>query len=136
LSRATSCAAPCDAGWLYAYVVVNLSSVNATSGLDRIEAALDNTTLQPYTGAQLVAGDGVHTLVYFAEVKAGNPSAIVYVTVPIDGTLPTITVNPVGRMGNAGWYQSNVTVMSKATDGTSGVAFQTIRIGTGGAVPY
>src|SRR5438046_9519483 len=52
------------------------------------------------------------------------------------GTLPAISVTPVGRMGNAGWYQSNVTVTSKATDGTSGVAFQTIRIGTGGAVPY
>ena len=136
VTRATSCSQPGDAGWCHGSVLVTLSSVDATSGPDRIEAALDNTTLKPYTGPQLVAGDGAHTLVYFAEDKAGNPSAIVYVTVPIDGTLPTITVNPVGRMGNAGWYQSNVTVTSKATDGTSGVAFQTIRIGTGGAVPY
>src|SRR5438876_1198981 len=136
VTRATSCSQPGDAGWCHGSVLVTLSSVDATSGPDRIQADLDNTTLKPYTGPQLVAGDGAHTLVYFAEDKAGNPSAIVYVTVPIDGTLPTITVNPVGRMGNAGWYQSNVTVMSKATDGTSGVAFQTIRIGTGGAVPY
>src|SRR5438876_2864272 len=136
VTRTTSCSQAGEAGWCHGSVVVTLSGSDTTSGLAEIDVSLDHAQFARYSGPLSIAGDGAHTLVYLAIDNAGNPSAIVYVTVPIDGTLPTITVNPVGRMGNAGWYQSNVTVMSKATDGTSGVAFQTIRIGTSGAVPY
>jgi len=74
--------------------------------------------------------------VYLAIDNAGNLGAPTTLFVPIDGTPPTINVNPVGTQANAGWYRSNVTVRSTATDGTSGVALQTIRIGTEAAVPY
>jgi len=136
VTRTTSCSQPGEAGWCHGSVRVTLSSVDATSGPAEIEVSLDNSNFAPYTGPQVVAGDGAHTLFYIAEDQAGNTAAPVLFPVPIDGTSPTINVNPVGRTGNAGWYQSDVTVTSRATDGTSGVALQTIRIGTDVAVPY
>jgi len=136
VTKTTSCSQAGEAGWCHGSVFVTLSSVDATSGPGGIEASLDGSNFAPYTGPQVVAGDGAHTFVYFAEDKAGNPSAPIALPVPIDGTLPTINVNLVGLTGNAGWYRSNVTVTSRATDATSGVALQTIRVGTGLAVPY
>ena len=136
VTRTTSCFQAGEAGWCHGTVRVTLSSVDATSGPAGIEVSLDNSAFAPYAGPQVVAGDGAHQLWYIAEDQAGNPSVPVLFPVPIDGTPPTINVNLVGTTGNAGWYRSNVNVTSRATDGTSGVAIQTIRIGTGVATPY
>ncbi len=137
VTRVASCSQAGEAGWCHGSVVVTLSASDTTSGLAEIDVSLDQSPqFARYSGPLSIAGDGAHILVYLAIDNAGNLAAPTTLFVPIDGTPPTINVNLLGLQANAGWYRSNVTVTSRATDGTSGVALQTIRIGTDVAVPY
>jgi hypothetical protein len=67
-------------------------------------------------------GDGLHTLVLYANDSAGNMglSAMVYFTVD---TAPPVTDSSMsGSLGLQGWYDSEVLVNLIAADATSGVA--------------
>ncbi len=90
-------------------MVVTLSASDTTSGLADIEVNIDQSPqFARYSGPLSIAGDGAHNLVYLAIDNAGNLGAPTTLFVPIDGTPPTINVNPVGTQANAGWYKSNV----------------------------
>lgn len=105
--------------WRNADVVVRLSASDETSGVLATIHALDD---QPdRTGDQLtVHAEGVHTISYRSEDRAGNIEAVRTTTVRIDKTAPQATARITGRSGSNGWYVGPLTVEIACADAFSG----------------
>jgi len=124
-------------GTIYGTSSVNLawSSVDATSGLNRIETSLDGAayaTHSPMTMSLLLSGlgEGSHTLVVHAVDEAGlmteKSTHFVVDTVP-----PASEAMSVGTEGLNTWFVSTVTVDLAANDATTGVRSTQYRVDGG-----
>ncbi|WP_329091393.1 ThuA domain-containing protein [Streptosporangium sp. NBC_01469] len=78
-------------------VPVTLAAADATSGVEKIEYALDSGDWTPYTTTVNVTGVGDHELRYRATDKAGNVEETKAATIKIEegGTQPTILISGV-----------------------------------------
>ncbi|WP_373872398.1 OmpL47-type beta-barrel domain-containing protein, partial [Acrocarpospora phusangensis] len=77
-------------------VPVSLAAADATSGVDRIEYALDGGAWTAYTAPVNVSGVGAHELRYRAADKAGNVEEIKAATITIEPEAqPTILISGV-----------------------------------------
>ncbi|WP_440071155.1 ThuA domain-containing protein [Streptosporangium sp. OZ121] len=77
-------------------VPVTLAATDATSGVEKIEYALDSGDWTPYTTTVDVTGVGDHELRYRATDKAGNVEETKAATIKIeDGAEPTILISGV-----------------------------------------
>ncbi|MDP2183172.1 MAG: hypothetical protein Q8K99_11470, partial [Actinomycetota bacterium] len=107
-------------GWYTSTVLAELSGLDGTSGLDRVEYDLGSGWLD-YEEA-LTLPDGEHTLSARSVDEAGNIGAVVTETVNVDTVAPVTTCAADRVPGHNGWYTDPVTLTLGATDSGSGVA--------------
>ena len=118
-----------DDAWQNQDVTVGLSATDENgSGVDRILARLDGGTLAETSSVEVskTAGDGEHTVSYFAVDEAGNEEELQTATVRIDTTAPVTTDD-----APAGWQDGDRTVKLSATDEHSGVDVTRYGVGDG-----
>ncbi|MFL5758008.1 MAG: OmpL47-type beta-barrel domain-containing protein [Chloroflexota bacterium] len=75
-------------------VTVTPTSVDADSGVARLEAAVDGAAFAPVTGPILVKTDGRHTVTFRAKDRAGNVEATKSSSFTIDRTPPSLGPSP------------------------------------------
>ncbi|MCX8173543.1 MAG: Ig-like domain-containing protein [Thermoplasmata archaeon] len=105
-------------GWFVSAVKVQLTSTDGLSGVAGVYYSIDNSTFRQYTAPVEIIAEGMHLIEYYAVDVAGNLEARKAVTVKIDTTMPSSTINMSG-----GWYRTlpvNLTI--NAMDGVSGLA--------------
>jgi hypothetical protein len=123
------------AGWYTSTVQVNISAVDATSGISATFWRQDGGSWQQVPGSAFqITGEGAHTVEYYSVDRAGNTETpeVLSPQVKID-TAPPTTQQPgyAGTLGNDGWYRSPVSVMLSASDPTSGVSVTYHQVNTG-----
>jgi hypothetical protein len=123
-------------GWYVSPVDVTINSVDLISGVSAINVRVDGGAWQSYTSRIRVAGDGVHTVDFYATDFAGNKEMIRSVKASIDSTPPTSTAAIDGTITAGGSYRSPVTVSLSGTDATSGVQSIQYRIDGGAQYVY
>ncbi|MFL6099433.1 MAG: OmpL47-type beta-barrel domain-containing protein [Actinomycetales bacterium] len=108
--------------WSNGTVTVNLSPVDALSGVASTTYAVDGGAPQTGTSFSL-ATEGDHTVTYFSTDQAGNAEAARTAHVKIDKTAPTITHSFAPLSYDGGWTNAaKVTVTFVCSDDASGVA--------------
>ncbi|MFO8133114.1 MAG: PKD domain-containing protein [Thermoplasmatota archaeon] len=81
-------------GWYRGAVTATLNATDTLSGTAEIEYAVDNGgDWETYDGAVTISGTGTHTLQYRATDAAGNREAIHNLTIHIDGTSPSASLD-------------------------------------------
>lgn len=112
---------PGRTGWYGASVRVSLSVVDDASGVAKTFYSQDGVSWSAYTEPFAPSSEGSVTFYYYSSDLAGNTESIDTMTVWIDMTPPTTSVELDGAMGLIGWYVSDVTVALSADDAGSGV---------------
>jgi len=110
--------APASAGTVSATRAVTVTSTDATSGVARIEYAIDTGAWTAYTGAIGAPDGGKHTVSFRATDVAGNLETAKTVTIPADISGPlTGNIGPIGTPTasyTAGW--NSVTALNDNAD--------------------
>ena len=78
-------------GWYVSPVTLTLSAQDLESGLQVLEAAVDDQPWQPYTQPLRLAEEGVHQIRYRAGDAGGRIETTRTLTVALDLTAPVIT---------------------------------------------
>ncbi len=125
-------------------VPVTLAATDATSGVEKIEYALDGGAWTAYTAAVNVSGVGEHQLQYRATDKAGNVEETKAATIKIEENEPTILISGVSEGASYGdstdvtiaWEVSGtgIKTVTGTLDGqpvTSGAVQELYRLGLG-----
>jgi hypothetical protein len=119
-------------GWYNGPVTVSLSSTDTLSGVSDLTYWVDGGSLQAIGSPDTapgpdtvktnfqVSGDGMHTVSYTADDRAGNLETTKSTAVNIDGTPPTITGSASPASQN-GWNNTPVAVQFTCSDATSGI---------------
>jgi hypothetical protein len=116
-------------GWYRSSVEVNLSAVDAHSGMDRTVYRVDGGSWVNFTAPFAVTGEGEHSIEYSSLDEAGNQESVETATVSIDTHAPTGAASLSGTVGSNGWYVSEVMVSLSVSDGEgSGVSGTMYRI--------
>ena len=116
-----------DDGAYVGTATVNLTAVDAGSGVASVEYALDGAGYAPYTDPVVVDTGGEHTVTYRATDNAGNVSAPGSATFTVaepsteDTTPPTVTAEVTGEQDADGAYVGSATVSLLAEDAGTGV---------------
>src|SRR5438309_1698122 len=121
--------------WFVSSVGVTVSATDSQSGVATIQVRTDGGAWQLYTSPVTVAGDGTHTLDYYATDVAGNVESTHSVSVKIDTVFPASLSQIAGTPAGSG-YLSPVTVTLSASDATSGVQSISYRIDGGAQWTY
>ena len=110
-------------GWYLTGVVVTLSAIDKTSGVDIVEYRIDNEDWQTYSSPFTIGSDGTHQVEYHYADKAGNAEEIKIKGINIDTRKPTTSISfyPDKPDGQNGWYVSPVEVNLSSRDSLSGV---------------
>lgn len=110
-------------GWNSTAVTVALTAHDTLSGVVGTEFNLDGAGWQSYTGPVALTTDGIHTLQYRSEDKAGNVETAKSLTVRLDTTPPSCTApaSP-SRLWPPNHKLVPVGVTVTTADATSGVA--------------
>lgn len=108
-------------GWNNDKVTVSLDATDGLSGVEATYYTLDESARRKGT-TLTIDTEGVHTLRYWSEDKAGNTEDPQTVTVKIDLTKPTITHTVTPAPNASGWNNRAVTVGYECKDALSGVA--------------
>ena len=103
-------------GWYVIPVTVTPAGSDATSGIALQQVSLDNDSWDP---SVTLSTDGVYTVYSRAADNAGNPSAVISRTVSLDTTPPEVSLAL--PLTGSGWYTSQPTITTAASDATSGV---------------
>jgi len=105
---------PGDNDWYKSIVVITLSAVDDSSGVDYTMYNLDDTEWQKYMGLILVTEDGYHNITYYSVDKVGNKEGDKEpFDFKIDHTDPTI---------NLTWDGEDSKLVADVDDETSGIA--------------
>lgn len=110
------------AGYYTGDVTVGLAAADATSGVAGVSVRVDGGAFVAFADTFRVAGDGAHTVEFYATDVAGNVEPVESVVFTIDGTVPETASALAGPLGLAGWYVGPVTTHLGPADATSGVA--------------
>ena len=79
-------------GWYVSNVTVTLTATDATSGVDKTYYRIDNGSWNTYTASFKISTEGIHSLQYYSEDKAGNKELVKNVTIKIDKTKPSVSI--------------------------------------------
>jgi plastocyanin len=131
-----------DDGAYVGSATVNLTAVDAGSGVASVEYDLDGAGYAAYTDPVVVDTPGEHTVTYRATDNAGNVSepgsaTFTVVEAPVeDTTPPTVTAEVTGEQDADGAYVGSATVQILAEDAGSGVASVEYDLDGAGYAPY
>ena len=108
--------------------------------VNKVELSTDGMTWVPAMGTTswsdtVTLAEGPNTIFARATDTAGNTETA-NITVTVDTVVPMTSFNPVGILGESGWYRSAVTVTLTASDLTSDVTSTAYRIDGGGWQEY
>jgi parallel beta-helix repeat protein len=119
-------------------VMITLSAIDASSGVNSTEFQMDGSGWMTYTTPYIVMADGDHTLQYYSIDIAGNSESttVVEFTIHHDMVPPETTHVFNGIAGDNGWYISPVVVTLNAQDDSSGVAYTNYKIDDDGWINY
>ena len=109
------------AGWYVSAVVMQLQSVDLSSGLVNISYSLDGGPLANYSQPLTVSLPGEHTMNYYAQDQAGNLETTKSISFRIDTGKPQSSNTLTGPMGSEQWYLEEVSINLSASDSVSGV---------------
>ena len=130
LSPAVSSGTQGANGWYISAVTVSANAGDAASGVARVEHKVDGGEWQD--GATVtVSSDGVHTVKFKAVDNAGNTTTKT-LTVKVDTTAPSLTVNIPPPDGQNGWFITNPQVKANGSDIASGIDVVQCRVDGGG----
>jgi plastocyanin len=121
---------------------VNLTALDAGSGVATVEYDLDGAGYATYTGPVVVDAPGEHTVAYRATDNAGNTSQPGSATFAVvepsaeDTTPPTVTTQVTGEQDAGGAYIASATVAVLAEDAGTGVARVEYNLDGAGYVAY
>lgn len=106
-------------GWYSGAPTVTLASTDGTSGIGGIYYNWDGAAMTPYSAA-IAVPSGAHTLNYYAIDGAGNSEPMKTLTLKLDSSGPTITLDKpdASVMTNSSVY----TIAGKVSDAVSGLA--------------
>lgn len=109
-----------DNGWYKSNITVTLSASDSGSGVDKTYYAIDYGSYQQYSSPFSIGNDGQYTVYYYSTDKAGNLESTKSVTVKIDKTAPSLSMNaePTYTAGTSNG------VSGTASDSTSGDMFR------------
>jgi plastocyanin len=131
-----------DDGAYVGSATVNLTAVDAGTGVASVEYDLDGAGYAAYTDPVVVDTPGEHTVTYRATDNAGNVSepgsaTFTVVEAPVeDTTPPTVTTEVTGEQDADGAYIGSATVQILAEDTGSGVATVEYDLDGAGYAPY
>jgi plastocyanin len=131
-----------DDGAYVGSATVNLTAVDAGSGVASVEYDLDGAGYAAYTDPVVVDTPGEHTVTYRATDNAGNVSepgsaTFTVVEAPVeDTTPPTVNAEVTGEQDADGAYVGSATVQVLAEDAGSGVATVEYDLDGAGYAPY
>lgn len=131
-----------DDGAYEGSATVNLTAVDAGSGVATVEYDLDGAGYTAYTDPVVVDEPGEHTVEYRATDNAGNvsePGSATFTVVEPsveDTTPPTVTAEVTGEQDADGAYVASATVQLLAEDDGSGVASVEYNLDGAGYVDY
>ncbi len=113
-------------GWYTTNVAINLSASDNCADIASTEYSTDNgQTWQTYTGVFNISNDGMTTILYRSEDKAGNieTNNNNIITVKIDKTAPTLSLSATpSRIFPANGQMVNVSINGEGIDSASGLA--------------
>ncbi|MCF6522854.1 family 16 glycoside hydrolase [Streptomyces sp. JJ36] len=121
---------------------VTLTATDDSSGVDRVDHAVDDGAWTAYEAPLLLDTPGEHTVRYRATDKAGNTSPERSVTLTVvappadDTTPPEVTATVEGERNADGAYLDMATVTLTARDAESGVAGIEYATAGGAFTPY
>lgn len=131
-----------DSGDYIGSATVNLSATDDSSGVDRIDYAVNAGSWTAYEAPVHIDEPGEHTVRYRATDKAGNTSQERSVTFTIvgppadDTTPPDVSATVDGEQNADGDYENMATVTLQASDADSGVAGIEYAVNGGAFTPY
>lgn len=110
-------------GWYTKDVTIGLTPNDDLSGIEKTEYRVDSGVWVAYESPIMLTQDSNHLVEYRSFDKAGNSEEIQSITVKLDKTTPSTTINttPSDESGKGGWYTSDVTLELVAKDQHSGV---------------
>ena len=104
--------------WYTTTLNISASTNDDTSGVDIFEYSLDNSAWTTYQ-TPLTIGDGSHDISFWAQDAAGLVTQVDR-TYKVDTRIPQIAGSLSGNPGTNGWYTSDVTLSSSASDPAPG----------------
>src|SRR5881409_1195830 len=119
------------ANWFVSRVNVTLNATDDSSGVAAIHFRTDGGLWQLYDNPVTVAGEGSHSIEYYATDLAGNNESSHTATFQIDTVAPVSSAQVAGTLAGDGSYVSSVTVTLTALDETSGVQSEQYRVDGG-----
>lgn len=108
-------------GWWRGPLRVTLAGSDATSGVERLVAAVDGAHREVGRDGLVKLREGAHTLRYHAEDRAGLAGNATSLAFGVDETPPATSASLAGEKGLAGWWRSGVNATLAASDALSGV---------------
>ena len=120
-------------GWYTSTASITIGALDPLSGVATIEYSLDGGSWT--LGGSLALNDGDHIVQARATDRAGNVSPLTTRNVKVDTTVPLLASAISCTSGNNGWYVSDTTVASSASDVTSGIALVETRLDGGTWLP-
>jgi len=117
--------------WYTSAVTVTLSATDDSSGVAVIHFRTNGGAWQSYSGPFTFQAAGSHAIDYYSTDYSGNNETLRSVTVNIDGTAPSSSVQLAGTQAGDGSYISTVDVTVTSTDATSGVQLAQYRVDGG-----
>lgn len=107
--------------WNNTDVTVTLAATDALSTVKATYYKLDGGTQGTYSAPISISAEGVHTVDFWSEDKAGNVETARSVQVKIDKTSPTIGHTRSPEANAYGWSNADVTVHFVCNDSLSGI---------------
>src|SRR2546428_580269 len=117
--------------WYTSAVTVTLSATDDSSGVAVIHFRTNGGAWEIFSGPVTFQADGSHAIDYYSTDYSGNNETLRSVTVRIDGTAPSSSVQLAGTQAGDGSYISTVDVTVTSTDATSGVQLAQYRVDGG-----
>jgi len=109
-------------GYYSGAVEVTITSTDTLSGVFKTYYSLDGAALIQYQGPIPVSVEGLHTVRYYAQDKAGNEEAARTFEFAIDHAGPSVYYSLVPPPNAAGWNNSPVEIVFAGTDTLSGIS--------------
>jgi len=108
-------------GWYSGPVTVTIASTDELSGVKEILYVLDNSTPAVYSAPLVIAGDGEHTIKYYAADNADNLEGYKSAGFRIDAAAPSVGYRQAPPQNAAGWNNTAVEIVFVGTDTMSGI---------------
>lgn len=116
-------------GWIVSTGIVSAETFDATSGVSGgVDVSIDDGS--SWQGVPISLGDGVYNMKLRAVDIAGNVGSTNF-SASIDATEPDLSFVFNGTPGLNGWYVSDVSVSTNASDALSGMDYAEVRANGG-----